>query len=180
MFAEMIAKMKNVRLLASFLFYLSRILAIPYIATAIYCIISFIFADSMVHPFDEGKRFVINYPFTSNRFLIGDDYSFGYVFEMIAFIGLYGLFFFLLSNVFNIFREKKLFTEKGVRRLRWFYMTNLLVPLPFLIVHIILSYEVGLLLILTVLHAVLGVFAYFMAVIFSRGLQLQNEQDLIF
>ena len=101
-------------------------------------------------------------------------------FEMIAFIGLYGLFLLLLGNVFNIFRGKKLFTEQGVRRLKWFYLANLLVPLPFLIAHVILSYEVGLLLILTVLHAVLGVFAYFMAVIFNRGLQLQNEQDLIF
>lgn len=171
--------MQQVRTLASALLFLSRAAAIPYLATAAYCLICFMFPDTLVHPIDKG-RFVINFPFTDQRFLIGDDSGFMYVFELIAFIALYGLFFWLLGNIFQIFREQKLFTERGVRRLRIFYLLNFLLPLPFLIYHVASQYEVEIVVILTVLHAVLGIFAYFMAVIFSRGLHLQEEQDLIF
>ncbi len=171
--------MQQARLLASVLLILSRIIAIPYLATAAYCLICFLFRDTLVHPI-EGGRFVINFPFTGQRFLIGDDSGFMYVFEMIAFIGLYGLFFWLLGNIFRIFREPKLFTVQGINRLRIFYLLNFLLPLPFLINHIIRQYEVEIVVILTVLHFVSAIFAYFMAVIFSRGLRLQEEQDLIF
>jgi hypothetical protein len=172
--------MQKVRVIATGLFYLSRIIALPYLLTAAYALISIVFKTPAFSLFDGGKRFVINYPFTSNRFLIGDDYSFGYILDMIAFMGLYGLFFWLLSNVFKTFREQKLFTPKGVKRLTIFYLFNFLTPLPFLVMHMIQGYEVGSVVVITILHAVLGVFAYFMAVIFSRGLHLQNEQDLIF
>jgi hypothetical protein len=172
--------MQKVRVIASILFYFSRILSIPYLATALYCIICFIFSSSLVHPFDDGKRFTIYYPFTQQRFLIGDDYSFRYIFEMISIIGLYGIFLWLLGNVFKIFREKKLFTEKGVTRLKAFYLLNFLAPLPYLFVHLISGYEMGELIVIAILHTVAGIFAYFMAVIFSRGVQLQQEQDLIF
>ncbi len=97
---------------------------------------------------------------------------------MVAFIGLYGLFFWLLGNIFNSFRASKLFTLRGVKRLQIFYILNFVVPLPFLIGHIIYSYEVNLLIALSLLHSVIGIFAYFMAVIFKQGLNLQNEQDL--
>lgn len=172
--------MQKIRITATTLFYLSRILAIPYLATAVYVIICFLFSTALVHPLDGGQRFGINYPFTQQRFLIGDDYGFAYITEMIAFIALYGLFFWLLGNVFRIFREQRLFTEAGVKSLRLFYLLNFLAPLPFFVLHILFGYEVEIAVVITVLHAVLGVFAYFMAVIFSRGLHLQNEQDLIF
>ncbi len=172
--------MQQVRFISSFLYWLSRILAIPYLLTAAYIVLAAIAGGKLLQPIDNGRRFRINFPFTEQPFLLGDSPSFWYLFEMIAFIGLYGIFFWLLGNVFRLFRQEKLFTEKGVKTLRIFYLLNLLVPLPFLIAHIVLRYEVETLVILTVLHAVVGVFAYFMAVIFSRGLQLQTEQDLIF
>ncbi|MCD2424917.1 DUF2975 domain-containing protein [Niabella pedocola] len=172
--------MQKVRVIATALLYLSRLLAVPYLATALYIIVCFLFSNQMVHPLDGGQRFALHYPFTSTNFLIGDEYRFIYIFEMIAFIGLYGVFFWMLGNIFKTFREQKLFTRKGVQRLKVFYLLNFLAPLPFLIRHLADHYEVSTIVILTVLHWVLGIFAYFMAVIFSRGLQLQNEQDLIF
>ena len=33
--------------------------------------------------------------------------------------------------------------------------------------------------VLVLLHAILGIFAYFIAAIFQQGVQLQTEQDLI-
>ncbi len=171
--------MNNARPLASILFYLSRLLAIPYLLTSAYTAISFLLSSTLVHPIERG-RFVINYPFTDQRFLIGDSYAFGYVFEMIAIIGLYGLFFWLLGNVFKTFREERLFTVAGVKRLRIFYLLNWGIPLLFLVVHVAIGYEVLTTITLAGLHFIVAIFAYFMAVIFSRGLSLQQEQDLIF
>ncbi len=123
--------MQKVRLIASGLFYLSRLLAIPYLATALYCIICFLFPSVLVQPIEDGRRFVICYPFTQYRFLIGDDYRFYYIFEMITFIGLYGLFFWLLGNVFRTFRSQKLFTALGVKRLKFFTCSTFSARFPF-------------------------------------------------
>ncbi|WP_018630330.1 DUF2975 domain-containing protein [Niabella aurantiaca] len=172
--------MQKVRILATGLLYLSRLLAIPYLATALYIIICFLFPHQLVHPVDGGQHFELHYPFTAIAFLRGDEYRFIYIFEMFAFIGLYGVFFWMLGNIFKTFREQKFFTTKGVRRLKVFYLLNFLAPIPFLVRHLADNYEVAIIVILAVLHWVLGIFAYFMAVIFSRGVQLQNEQDLIF
>jgi len=169
--------MRQVRLIASALFYITRLPAIAYLATALHAAIALVFNTSSLSIIDDGKYFVINYPFTQNRFLLGD-YDRFYIIEMISFLALYGIFFWLLGNIFKTYMEKKLFTPKGVKRLKTFYLVNFLAPLPFLILHITISYEVGTLFIITVLHGVLGVFAYFMAAIFTQGLKLQNEQDL--
>lgn len=170
--------MKKVRLLATTLFYVTRVAAIPYLLTALYCLFCFVFRTDALQYTDGGERFVICYPFTETRYLLGDSTEFYYIFEMIAFIGLYGLFFWLLGNVFDAFRQPKLFTLENVKRLRIFYMLNFTVPLPFLIAHLWYSYEVSILISLTFLHFVIGIFAYFMAVIFEQGLNLQTEQDL--
>jgi len=170
--------MKKVRLLATALFYITRAAAIPYLLTAFYCIFCFVFQTGGLEYTESGEHFVIYYPFTKTRFLLGDSTGFYYIFEMIALIGLYGVFFWLLGNVFDAFRQSKLFTEKNVKRLRLFYTLNFTVPLPFLIAHLCYSYEVAILISLTLLHFVIGIFAYFMAVIFEQGLNLQTEQDL--
>lgn len=170
--------MKRVRMIASSLYYLSRAVAIPYFATALYSMVCMVLNLSGYQVIGDGKRFVINYPFSNSPFLIGDDVRFYYKFELIAFLALYGLFFWLLGNIFSTFREKKLFTLQGVKRLQIFYLLNFVIPVCFLIGHVIYNYEVMLLIVLTLLHAVVGIFAYFMAVIFKQGLNLQNEQDL--
>ncbi|UUC43846.1 DUF2975 domain-containing protein [Flavobacterium cerinum] len=168
--------MKKVRLLATTLFYITRTAAIPYLLTALYCVICFVLGT--VQYTEGGERFIIHYPFTQKRYLLGDSTEFYYIFEMIAFIGLYGVFFWLLGTVFDAFRQPRLFTEKNVGRLKLFYTLNFIVPLPFLIGHLWYSYEVSLLISLTFLHFVIGIFAYFMAAIFEQGLNLQAEQDL--
>jgi hypothetical protein len=170
--------MKQVRVVATCLFYISRMIAIPYLATALYSLLCMVLKLPMYQIIDDGRHFVINYPFTNLRFLLGDDIRFYYKFELVAFIGLYGLFFWLLGNIFQTFRQNRMFTVRGVKRLQIFYILNFLVPLPFLVGHVAYAYEVNLIVALWLLHAVVGIFAYFMAVIFKQGLNLQNEQDL--
>jgi len=172
--------MKQVRLLASGLFYFTRIIALAYLATALHCILSFVFRTAYIGEINGQVRFKIFFPFTQTPFLLGDEYSFFYIFELIAFMTLYGIFFWTLGNIFKTFRAEKLLTPLGVKRLKVFYILNFSVPVLFLIMHLALSYEVSTLIILTGLHAVVGVFAYFMAAIFRQGLKLQTEHDLIF
>ena len=62
--------MQNVRIIASVLLYLSRLLAIPYLATALYILICFLFSNQLVHPLDGGQRFALYYPFTAAPFFI--------------------------------------------------------------------------------------------------------------
>jgi len=169
--------MGRVRIISAGLFFLTRVLAVPYLATAIYLIIVFAIKTPFLNIIEDGKRFEVLYPFTQTPYLLGYNNTF-YMLEMIAFIGLCGIFLWLLGNVFQTFREKKLFTPKSVNRLKTFYLLNFLVPLPILIVHIFFSYEIVMTIFFSLLHIILGIFTYFMAIIFEQGLHLQNEQDL--
>lgn len=174
--------MKTVRPLANILFYLTRFAAIVYIVTAFYALIAIILSAAGM-PWapmnvEDNGSFVIFYPFTSAPFLLGD-YNAKYLTMMIFIIGFYALFLWLLSGVFNAFRQDKLFTPKSVLRLSRFYITNLFIPVLSLIAAF-LFYKEGLsdIMVITFLHLVIGVFAFFMAAIFRQGLVLQEEQDL--
>ncbi|MFZ6014041.1 MAG: DUF2975 domain-containing protein [Bacteroidota bacterium] len=168
--------MKSVRIVSSILFALTRILAWGYLTTTLYATIVIVLKTSAFH-LTEGGRFEIFYPFTARPFLLGYNNTV-YVAEMLMAIGLYGVFFWLLSDVFKTFRQKKLFTPFGVASLSRFYIANLTVPLAVLIVLSIVSDEDNPMEIIVTLHAVIGIFAYFMAAIFRQGVSLQNEQDL--
>jgi len=170
--------MKNVRTLSAILFYITRIVAILYILVTFYSIIS-ILTEWSFNTKENGKYFSIYYPFTDIPFLIGEN-NWGYIlFNFLIPIGFYGLFFLLVSNVFNVFKQQKLFTRYGVNQLNWFYLANFFVlPVTIFLATIFTgAIEEGLGW-LTVIHFILGVFAYFLAAIFKQGLSLQNEQDL--
>lgn len=175
--------MKTVRLTATLLFYVSRAAAALYMITAAYAT-AIIFALFIYRQPPEWlpiriiqDRFEIFYPFTQSPFLLGD-----YTNEFFAILLLvtwgYAAFLLLLSEVFNTFKQRRLFTVRGVWRLNVFYLSNLLVPTLILIAFLIMGLEVRDLLLITFLHVVIGVFAFFMAGIFRQGLLLQEEQDL--
>jgi Protein of unknown function (DUF2975) len=156
---------------------ISRFFSVMYLSSSLYAFIILAFETSAYRLKDGGKHFVINFPFSDAGFLAGDNYT-RYKFEMVAAIGLYGVFLWMLANLFDTFRQAKLFTPKSVKRLTWFYIANFIIPPLFLILHIAVQDELSVLIIITFLHAVLGIFAYFMSVIFKQGLKLQSEQDL--
>lgn len=171
--------MKNVKIISAVLFYITRFVAILYLAVTIYSFISLTTEWSFITR-ENGKYFSVCYPFTEKPFLNGEN-NWGYkIFNFLLPIGFYGVFFFLLSNVFNAFKQPKLFTKYGVNQLRWFYLANLTLPwLSILLASIFAGdIEEGLEWV-AVIHFFLGVFAYFLAAIFKQGLQLQHEQDLI-
>lgn len=172
--------MKSVRIVANILYYLTRVAAIIYVVTAVYMLIVLLLSVSgAAAPINvEDDRFEIYYPFTTRPFLLGD-YTGPFLVTMILLISFYALFLWLLSNVFKTFRQARLFTQASVKRLSRFYVTNFTLPALSLIAAILFYQEAaGDIAMITFLHIVIGIFAFFMAAIFKQGLLLQEEQDL--
>lgn len=176
-----IGSMKQVRIIASGLFYLTRTAALLFLMTGIYAFV--ILALSMYTSMDQlpirvsDGSFVIFYPFTEQPFLLGD-YTVSYFLISTSTVLLYGFFLWLLSCVFKAFRQQKLFIPRSVSRLERFYLFNLGVPILFLVILAFSGQELRDAVLIVFLHLMIGVFAFFMAAIFRQGLLLQEEQDL--
>lgn len=170
--------MNNIKIISGILFYITRIVAVIYLIITFYALLSILTEWSYILK-DSGKYFSVCIPFTEKPFLVGENY-WGYkLFSFIIPIGLYGLFFLLVSNIFKVFKQPKLFTQYGVSQLKLFSVTNIIIPPIAILLASIFSgdLENGIAL-LAVVHFILGVFAYFLSAIFNQGLSLQNEQDL--
>ncbi|ATL47736.1 DUF2975 domain-containing protein [Chitinophaga caeni] len=168
--------MKTVRWLSGILFWVVRVCAYLYGITVLYAAYNLIFEPATL-VLEDNNRFIINYPFTGRAFLLGW-LDMAFLCEMFLGIGLYAVFFYLLSNVFKIFRDKPLFTAKGISHLTRFYFANLTVPVAVAILLSFISSELSIMFMIVVLHAILGIFAYFMTAIFKQGYLLQKDQEL--
>jgi hypothetical protein len=174
--------MQTVRITANILFYITKIAALLLLLTTVYAFIILLLSlhtDTSGLPIEvQGDgHFIIFYPFTETPFLAGDHTS-SYLITSTVTVFLYGLFLWLLSDVFRAFKQDRLFTAKGVLRLKRFYLFNIAFPIIYLVILAILSYEIRDATIIVFLHLMIGVFAFFMAAIFKQGLLLQEEQDL--
>ena len=169
--------MKNVKIISTVLFYITRFAAILYLATTFYSLVSLLTEWSLI--VKEDGNFAVCFPFTETPFLVGENNWAYKIFNFLIPIGFYGIFFLLLSNVFTAFKQPKLFTQYGVNQLKWFYLANIFMPSLTILLASIFAGEIeeGLEWV-AIIHFFLGVFAYFLAAIFKQGLQLQNEQDL--
>jgi hypothetical protein len=170
--------MKNVKIVSTVLFYITRILAVMYLCIALYSLIVLLTEWSYITK-KGGNNFAICFPFTDTPFLVGEN-NWGYkLFNFLLPIGAYGFFFLVLSNIFSVFRGAKLFTQYGVDQLHYFFLGNIIIPFSLILLASIFAgkIEEGLEW-LAVVHFFLGVFAFFMAAIFRQGLLLQKEQDL--
>ena len=169
--------MKLTRFIATIAFYISKLMAAVYFLSALHLLISSIFKLSTLKLL-ENNRFQLNYPFTNKPFLLGSEYSFSYLTEMVSIIIFYGLFFWFLSNVFKTFRKQKLFTSQGIKNLKIFYITNLIISPVLFIMLSFFSKEDYPYFAMIMGHAIVGLFALFLAAIFNQGVNLQKDQDL--
>ena len=170
--------MKTTRIISTLLFYFVRIIAFLYSLTTVYVAIVTIFKTNALRVL-EHNRFAVCYPFTDKNFILGSAYTFHYITEMLVTLAFYSLFFFGLSNVFQTFKQTKLFTARGVFHLKIFYITNLLMaPIIFSCISINPTEDFPYFAMI-VGHAIIGIFAFFIAAIFQQGLHLQTDQDLI-
>jgi len=170
--------MKTTRIISVLLFYFVRIISFFYLATTIHIVLSTIFKLSSLK-FLENNRFAVCYPFTEKHFILGSEYTFSYITEMITILTFYSIFFYLLSNVFKTFKQTKLFTYQGVLNLKRFYIINLIIAPLFLIIVSINSGEDYPYFAIIAAHCIIGIFAFFIASIFQQGVNLQTDQDLI-
>jgi len=169
--------MKLVRIISVIGFYVTRLAAFAYLITALYVLLS-VLLKLPGYEMPEHNKFSINYPFSNKHFLNGSENTAAYIFEMVALIFFYGVFFLLLGNVFKTFEQKKLFTSQGVSHLKRFYILNLFICPVLFVILMILSHEDISYPILLIAHIVIGIFSLFLVAIFNQGLKLQNDQDL--
>lgn len=169
--------MNNVKLVSKILFYLTFFISFSYYMMAAHSAIALLTGWSLKFK-DNGKFFQVCFPFTKTPVLNGDN-NLPYIFlEFLIPLSLYGLFFSLLANVFKVFFQPRLFTELGIKHLKRFYLGNFIVPgIMVLLVSFIDNPDSDGIAVI-VLHAIIGVFAYFLAAIFKQGVNLQNQQDL--
>lgn len=169
--------MQTVKIVSRILFYFARLLSFLYAAMAINSLIALSTGRWLLLD-DTGKFFKVCFPFTQRAYLIGD-YNLPYIiFDFLLPLALYSLFFLLLSNVFKQFHQPRLFTHKGVTHLTRFYRSNFIVPGVAVLLSAFFSVVDDIALPIIFFHAVLGIFAFFLAAIFKQGLRLQSEQDL--
>ncbi len=176
--------MQTSRSIARLLKYLSRIGAWLFTAVLLYTTtVLLLSTTSIKHSLpiviSKAGTFTIFYPFTKTPFLLGD-YNADYLVSNLSLLTFYTLFLWLLSDVFYAFTQPKIFTIRGVSQLSRFYITNLALPVLFLLLVILFGQALSDMLRISLLHIVIGVFAYFMACIFKQGVVLQEEQDLTF
>jgi hypothetical protein len=171
--------MKKVKIITGTLHIICKAIGGLYILTALYAGIVILigkFGKTSLFEVPEPGGFIINFPFTRQPFLLGDNTP-HYLIMMIVLIAGYGMFAWLLGNVFNVFTRAKLFTPANVRTLTIFYLLNFIVPLTILLIDLMLGKDVRDLIIIVILHATLATFAWLIANIINQGVPLQDEQD---
>jgi hypothetical protein len=172
--------MKFAKLLASTLFYLSRIASLFYGLLGLYVggvlLLSRVTSNLPLEIHDGG--FTIFYPFTRTPFFLGD-YEQSFIITSLVAIFIYALFLWWLGEVFNAFRGVRLFTRQNVLRLWRFCMLNLAAPVLAILLLVIIGQSYSNAIMIALLHILLGVFTFFIVTIFKQGLELQEEQDLI-
>ncbi|MHA7609789.1 DUF2975 domain-containing protein [Elizabethkingia meningoseptica] len=169
--------MNQNKIISKTLYYLCMVLSVGYLVTAVYSILCLITGFG-VTPYNGNQYLHINYPFTKTPFLnIENNYPY-IIFSFMMVLISYGIFFWLSAKVFRVFLQPKLFTEENISELKRFYVYNIFIPLPIVIIASFFVEVESIIWGLVFIHFMLGIFCLFLANIFSQGLHLQNEQDL--
>lgn len=170
--------MNQTKIISRILFYICSVLAAGYLITALYALLCLATGFS-VTSYGNGQFLHINYPFTQQPFLnIEDNYPY-IIFSFLLVLIPYGIFFWLSAKVFKVFFQPKLFTKEHILQLKRFYLFNIFIPLPLVIIASFFVEVESIIWGLVFIHFMLGIFCLFLANIFKQGLHLQNEQDLI-
>ncbi|AXT57025.1 DUF2975 domain-containing protein [Aquimarina sp. MMG015] len=167
-------KMFGKKSLSTVLFYSTRLIMMGYGAFLLFLIVSLVSNNFIITESDELQIYI---PFTTS--MIKGGYNTITFIGVFCFLILYSAFFLVLSLIFKTFSAEKLFTEEAIKYLRWFTILNLILPIAYVIIGILISNKIvfnditpGL------LHLGLGIFAAFIATIFKLGFTLQEENEL--
>ncbi|WP_312993727.1 DUF2975 domain-containing protein [Chryseobacterium flavum] len=169
--------MNQTKTISRVLFYICTLISAGYLIMALYSVFC-LSTGYAVTPYANGQYLHINYPFTERPFLnIEDNYPY-IIFSFLLVLISYGIFFWLSAKVFKVFFQPKLFTKEHILQLKRFYLYNIFIPLPLVIIASFFVEVENIVWGLVFIHFMLGIFCLFLANIFKQGLHLQNEQDL--
>ncbi|WP_160136661.1 DUF2975 domain-containing protein [Chryseobacterium sp. c4a] len=170
--------MNQTKIISRILFYICTLLSAGYLIIVLYSLFCLATGFSVV-PYGNSRQYLhINYPFTEQPFLnIEDNYPY-IIFSFLLVLTFYGVFFLLSAKVFKVFFQPKLFTKEHILQLKRFYLYNIFMPLPLVIIASFFVEVESMIWGLVFIHFMLGIFCLFLANIFKQGLHLQNEQDL--
>lgn len=170
--------MQRAKLVSKILYYITLILAVIYVCLTVYSAVC-ILTGWHIDYYEDGKLIHILYPFTAKTLMNIVNNTSYILFEFLMPLSLYGLFFFLASNVFKVFHQPRLFTRYGIKHLQYFYLANWIFPLGAILLAGVFASVESFVFALAITHFILGIFVYFLSAIFKQGLNLQSEQDLI-
>ncbi|WP_127019750.1 DUF2975 domain-containing protein [Flagellimonas beolgyonensis] len=167
--------MKKTKILSKILYAVTKGLAWIYLVIGLYGSFAWM-TKTNIQTVDTTT--IINYPFTDRSFLILDNDQSYFLFAFLLPVLSYTLFFWLLSKVFRVFFQQKLFTQTNIKHLKRFYLANIILPIVVVAFSsFFIQIEKGIF-VMIALHLFLGIFIFIISEIFNQGLSLQNEQDL--
>jgi hypothetical protein len=167
--------MKKTKILSKILYAVTKGLAWIYLVIGLYGSFAWM-TKTNIQTVDT--IMIINYPFTDRSFLILDNDQSYFLFAFLLPVLSYTLFFWLLSKVFRVFFQQKLFTQTNIKHLKRFYLANIILPIVVVAFSsFFIQIEKGIF-VMIALHLFLGIFIFIISEIFNQGLSLQNEQDL--
>ncbi|MEG0926232.1 DUF2975 domain-containing protein [Chryseobacterium sp.] len=169
--------MNQTKVISKILFYICSLLSAGYLIMVLYSLVCLI-TGFAITPYKEGQFLHINFPFTEQPFLnIENNYPY-ILFSFLLVLISYGIFFWLSAKVFRVFFQSTLFNRENILQLKKFYLYNIFIPLPLVIIASFFVEVESIVWGLVFIHFMLGIFCLFLANIFKQGLHLQNEQDL--
>jgi len=167
-------KMFGTKSVSVVLFYLSALITVGLFLLLLFILLSWF--TGLVEVNEEGI-FKLKFPLSSS--IISGKYQLYTLLSIGATFAFYGVFTYLLSGLFKTFTLEPLFKPKAIQYLRYFTIANLLLPVSYFILVMILPSQLfpeGIL--ISFLHLIVGLFAAFISAIFKQGVVLQEEQNL--
>lgn len=155
------------------LFYASRIIAISLLLVVVFVLFSWLTGQTKI---DQEGVFRLKIPF-SNSVISGMNDLVTLMAIMGTFL-FYSAFVYLLSLVFKTFTVEPLFRQQAIKYLGYFTIMNMISPLGYIILMIIVHRGGFEDIAIVLLHLTLGLFAAFISAIFKQGVVLQEEQNL--
>ncbi|MDF2474733.1 MAG: hypothetical protein K0S24_216 [Sphingobacterium sp.] len=170
--------MEQTNFIARILQLLCRALSIVYFSIFVYSLFCLV-TGLWISAYGEGRFLHISYPFTETTFLNVDNSLAYLIFSFLLILFGYAAFFYLAGRVFRAFMQSRIFTPANIKTMRHFYLFNIFLPLPAVLIASFFVEVEGVIWILVGIHFILGIFSLFLANIFRQGVNLQNDQDLI-
>jgi len=167
-------KMFGKKSLSTVLFFVSRIIAFGCIMFILFLTFSFLNESLMTVTNEE---FQIKLPLL-DLYIKGQ-----YNRKIIAVIFLsflfYGIFFYVLSLIFKVFKQRTIFNKNAISYLSLFVGVNLIAFVGLIGIAVFTTNQVSFESIAYgLMHLILAVFVAFIMAIFKQGFQLQQESDL--